>query len=192
MTDPDRRLIVPTPGFGSTAAGSFLAQMDDLSRRLAADTRALTPAMLEWQPRPGMNTIGMLLAHNAIVEVFWCLLGLEHHARPLPPFHDLLGIGEDDDGMPLKPGGVPPATLAGKSLSFYDDLLERARAHLRRVARGLSDASLDEELTIQRPNGTVLVINRRWTLYHLLEHYAGHYGQVLLLIHQYRDAHPVA
>jgi len=27
----------------------------------------------------------------------------------------------------------------------------------------------------------------RWILYHVLEHQAGHYGQILLLRHQYRD-----
>jgi hypothetical protein len=30
-------------------------------------------------------------------------------------------------------------------------------------------------------------VSRRWILYHLLEHQAGHYGQILLLRHQYRD-----
>lgn len=190
MTDPERRLIQPTPGFRSVEVGSVLAQMDDLSRRLTEDTRGLTPAMLEWQPRPGLNTIGMLLAHNAIVEVFWSLLGLENRQRPLPPFQDILRIGEEDDGMPLKPVGLPPRALAGKSLSFYEDLLERARAHLCSVAKELTDASLDEELSYTRDNGTVVVLNRRWTLYHMLEHYAGHYGQILLLIHHYKDAHP--
>jgi hypothetical protein len=30
-------------------------------------------------------------------------------------------------------------------------------------------------------------VGRRWILYHLLEHQAGHYGQILLLRHWYRD-----
>ena len=33
------------------------------ARALIADTRGLTPEALGWQPAPGMNTIGMLLAH---------------------------------------------------------------------------------------------------------------------------------
>jgi len=32
------------------------------------------------------------------------------------------------------------------------------------------------------------VVTPRWTLYHLLEHEAGHYGQILLLRHQARVA----
>ncbi len=28
----------------------------------------------------------------------------------------------------------------------------------------------------------------RWVLYHMLEHFSGHYGQILLLRHLYRDA----
>jgi hypothetical protein len=33
------------------------------------------------------------------------------------------------------------------------------------------------------------VVTLRWTLYHMLEHLAGHYGQILLLRHQYRARH---
>ena len=29
----------------------------------------------------------------------------------------------------------------------------------------------------------------RWYLYHILEHFSGHYGQILLLRHLYKTAH---
>ena len=110
--------------------------MDDQSRRLTEDTRDLTPAELAWQPAPGMNTIGMLLAHIAIVEVYWLNTAMES-GTPFP-CHEVLGIGEDDDGLPLPADAAPPQTLQGKTLDFYDDLLARARKYTVAATRGLT------------------------------------------------------
>jgi uncharacterized damage-inducible protein DinB len=191
MNGPTRHALEPLPGFRSREVGLFLAQMDDQSRRLSADTRGLDAEALAWQCAPGLNTIGMLLAHLAIVEAFWTRLVLED--RPMPfEVRDLLGIGLDDDGMPLPAGGRPPAGLAGRDLAFFDDLLARARAHTHRIAPGLDDAGLAREIVREHPNPETRearsgrTVTPRWTLYHLLEHEAGHYGQILLLRHQLR------
>ena len=88
--------------------------------------------------------------------------------------------------MPQPPRGKPPAALRGKPLAFFDDLLARARAHTVRVAGGLTDADLDREVSRVRKNGQTRVFNLRWVFYHVLEHYAGHYGQILLLRHLHR------
>ncbi len=193
MPEPVRHFLEPLAGFRSREIALFLAQMDDQSRRLTADTRGLDAETLGWQPAPGMNTIGMLLAHIAVVEVFWTRLVLEDRELPFES-HDVLGIGLDDDGMPLGPEGRPPGGLAGQELGFYDDLLARARAHTKRVATGLDDAFLAREITRPHPDPETRtarsgrVVTPRWTLYHLLEHEAGHYGQILLLRHQARVA----
>lgn len=190
MTQVRRNVIEIPPGYSSREAASFLAQMDDLSHRLTLDTRGLAIEELAWQAAPGMNTIGMLLAHNAIVEVYWTCRGIEGLAEV--PCFTLLGIGDDDDGMPLAAGGAPPATLAGRELAFFDGLLAAARARLRDAARPLTDADLDREQTRVHSAGSAQTVNVRWLLYHMLEHYAGHYAQVLLLRRQYRAAHPHA
>ena len=188
MSPMVRHAIEPLPGFRSREVALFIAQMDDQSRRLTADTRGLEADALAWQPAPGMNTIGMLLAHIAIVEVFWTRLVLEN--RPMPfEAHDVLGIGLDDDGMPIKPDARPPAVLAGRDLAFFDDLLARARAHIKQVAAGLEDRDLEREITREHPSPETRearsgrVVTVRWMLYHVLEHEAGHYGQILLLRH---------
>jgi hypothetical protein len=134
-----------------------------------------------------MNTIGMLLAHNAIVEVFWTKIALKREEKPEGEV--VLGISFDDDGMPLPDEGKPPAVLAGKDLAYFDDLLRKARAFLKEAAKSVSDADLDGEITRKRPDGTQRVINVRWYFYHVLEHFSGHHGQVLLLRHLYRAAH---
>lgn len=180
------RILEPPAGYASNETGLFVAQMDDQSRRLTEDTRDLTPEELAWQPAPGLNTIGMLLAHIAIVEVYWLHTALSGGT----PFqcHQVLGIGEDDDGMPIPAGSPPAQTLKGKTLGFYDDLLTRARKHTVAATRGLADADLDRRFIRRRKDGSEDTFNVRWVLYHVLEHQAGHYGQVLLLRHQHRLA----
>ncbi len=186
MSTPQRSAIEIPSGYRSKEVASFMAQMDDQLRLLTKDTRDVTPEELEWQPKPGMNTIGMLLAHNAIVEVFWTLVVLKRDEKPVA--EPILGINMDDDGMPVPEDGAPPAKLNGKNMAFYDGLLSKARVFLKETAKSVSDSDLEREVTRTRDDGTQRVINVRWYFYHILEHFSGHYGQILLLRHLYRAA----
>ncbi len=185
MTSPIRRTLDLPAGFASREAALFVAQLDDLSRRLVQDSRELTSAALGWQPLPGQNTMGMLLAHVAYWEVFWDRYVLEDRTMPFE-VRDVLGLDREEVGTPLPADGRPPAALAGREIAFFHDLLARARAHTYAVARRLGDADLGREIARQRPDGTPTLITPRWALYHMLEHQAGHYGQLLLLRHQHR------
>jgi len=178
-------LLGTPPGFRSVQVARFLWQMDEQRRALLADTRGLEPADLEWQPAPGMNTIGMLLAHISYAEIHLSQVGLLGEAAGHT--RDVIGITEAEEGLPLPPGGPPSAALAGRPLEFFDDLLAGARAHTRRVAVNLTDADLDRVVTRDRPDGTQRVFNVGWVLYHILEHEAGHHGQINLLRHMLRD-----
>ena len=97
-------------------------------------------------------------------------------------FREILGIGADDDGITDR-GSAFPAALRGRSAATYTALLRTARASVGEVMRAWNDADL--ERTVSGPRGTV---SWRWILYHALEHFAGHLGQVLLIKHQLRDA----
>jgi uncharacterized damage-inducible protein DinB len=180
-----RRVLVPVPGTRSPLAGRFLWQLDDQSRRLTEDTRGATADELAWQPAPGVNTIGMLLAHVAAVEVRWTNLGVLERARdegwPLP-------IAARDIGVPLAAGGAPPAALAGRELPFFDDLLARARTFTKQALAPLGDADLERRFHAAWSAELEVEGNLGWTLYHLLEHEAGHYGQINLLRHLYRES----
>ena len=153
MSPPVRNTLAIPSGYASQEVASFIAQMDDQLRRQKDQTRSLTPADLEWQPAPGMNTIGMLLAHQAVVEVFWTGTGIEDQQRDDIRYQEILGITGDDDGMPIAENGAPPAILAGKDLAFYDDLLVRARRHLKRVGTSVRDSDLTIIRPRTRPNG---------------------------------------
>lgn len=185
------RVLEPADGFASREAGAFLAQLDDLSGCLAEDTRGLGAEDLEWQPTRGANTIGMLLAHIAIVEVFWTHVAATGR-RDGFDCRPVLGIGMDDDGIPIAADAGPPATLAGRPLEYFDDLLARARAHLRRTAAAFTDADLERVIEYTTRPGDRYRVNGRWILYHLVEHQAGHYGQINLLRHLARAARAAA
>jgi uncharacterized damage-inducible protein DinB len=187
MSTPNRSILEIPSGYRSKEVASCIAQMDDQLRLLTEAIRDITPEELEWQPKQGMNTIGMLLAHNAIVEVFWTLVALKREPKPMS--EPILGINMDDDGMPLPEDGKPPAVLAGKNIAYFDELLRKARVFLKESAKGVSDSDLDNEVVRTRPDGTQRTINVRWYFYHILEHFSGHYGQALLLRHLYRAAH---
>jgi uncharacterized damage-inducible protein DinB len=169
-----------TPG-RSKAAMAWVAHLDDQTQLMARDLKGITPAELSWQIKPGMNTIGMLLAHIAIVEVFW-LHVVEGHATE-ENMRKCLGIGTDDDGMPLAPGGKAPKGLNNRTFKYYLKLIQRARAHTRKHVRRYRDADLARSITRTRRNGQRQRVSVRWILYHLAEHFSGHYGQILMLRH---------
>jgi uncharacterized damage-inducible protein DinB len=181
-----QRILSPTPGTASPIAGLFLWQLDDQSRRLTEDTRGASAAELAWQPARGMNTIGMLLAHIAAVEVGWiraAVFGLDRDSGVV------LGLSKRQIDMPLAADAAPPGTLADRELRYFDDLLARARAYTRTSIAELTDADLDRRFRTPASweggggefEGTI-----GWALYHVLEHEAGHYGQINLLRHQHR------
>jgi len=181
-----QRILESKPGSASRQAGLFLWQLDDQSRRLGEDTRRATVAELTWQPRPGMNTIGMLLAHIAAVEVGWMRAAVHGTDRDSV---QVLGISKREIGMPLAPGALGPEALADRELSWFDALLARAREHTRAAVAPLTDADLERRFRTPaswEPGGTEFEGTIGWALYHILEHEAGHYGQINLLRHQYR------
>jgi uncharacterized damage-inducible protein DinB len=72
-------------------------------------------------------------------------------------------------------------------MAKYRALHDRARRFAKRTAATFSPADLDIRFERPSPSGVVRILNARWILYHVLEHQAGHYGQMMLLRHQYRD-----
>ena len=62
----------------------------------------------------------------------------------------------------------------------------RARAFTRKALAPLTDADIDRHFRRVRRDGSELEATVGWALYHVLEHEAGHYGQINLLRHQYR------
>lgn len=185
MTDTVRHRLPTRQGYRSAEIGGYVAQLDDLTRLMLEDLASVTVEELGWQPIPGCNTIGMLLAHIAVVEVFW--IQVAPLGRATFDTRPVLGISLDDDGMPMPNDGAPPAGLSGRDLAWFASRLTQARAHTVEHLRSLGDDALTREFTRTRANGQVLEVDLRWVLYHLVEHLSGHSGQILLLRHLYRE-----
>ena len=172
--------LVPAAGCRSREVAVKVAELETVHGLLRDSVGGLTPAQLEHQSAPGWNTIGMLLAHIAVAETHLGQVGLV--GDPAGHVRDVLGIGEEEEGMPLPPGGRPPAALAGRDLTFFLDLLARAQEHTRRACEGLTDELLGHEIVRPpRPDGTQRVFDRRWILLHMVEHAASHLGQIRTL-----------
>lgn len=164
--------------------GLFAAQLDDQLSRLKKEVKDLTVEQLEWQERPGMNTAGMLLAHLALVEVWW--IKLAPAGIPwLPEGKDLIQkiCGIEDDGLPLPPEGTHSSYLKGFTAEKYLAIIAKGRRVIFTTMKKWRDRDLDKFYGHGK-----IEISHTWTLYHVLEHFAGHYGQILLLKHLMRDA----
>ena len=180
LRPPSRDFIRPARGFRSPEAAVFIASLDDHTALMAKDRARLGPRELEWQPAPGRNSIGMLLAHCALVEAAW--MGGPASGKTVVDFERVVGIGIDDDGIPAAPGARHPRALRGWRLGDYLALLKRSRAFVRRIARPWTARDLEQPRRREwRSQNRIQFFHRRWILYHLLEHLAGHYGQMLLL-----------
>lgn len=183
------------PGCASVQVAVLLSMLADLHAQLTGLAQELSPAQLAWQPGQraagaagtGRNTIGMLLAHIAVAETQVTQVGLL--GEPAGHVQDVIGIREEDDGLPLVAGGAPPAALAGRDVAFYCDLLSRALAHTRAAAMPLTDADLEIDVVRpRRPDGSQRVLQKRWALFHAVEHAAQHLGQIAHLRAQLREA----
>ena len=93
------------------------------------------------------------------------------------------GINGDDDGLPLKKNGIHSKALKGYTLKQYLTMLRKARTSVHKELRTWRDKDL-----IKTYRRRKFDISYEWTIYHVLEHFSGHYGQILLLKHLMQDA----
>ena len=179
----------------SVQAAVLLAALHDLHRQLDELAAGLSVSQLEWQPGEraagaagtGRNSMGMLLAHIAVAETHLTQVGLSGDADG--HVQDVIGITVEDEGMPLEAGAPPAPALAGRDAASYRSMLERSLAHITAAAMPLTDADLATEVRRPpRPDGTQRVFDKRWVLYHAVEHAAQHLGQLTSLRTQARVA----
>jgi uncharacterized damage-inducible protein DinB len=185
------RTLLPHPDYDPATQrllGYWAAQLDDQVRVLRHVVDGLGVAELERLPTPGHNSIGMLLAHLAIVETWWLQAvvdGVTRHtdAEADAAIRGILGIGMADDGLPLEPDGGHPDALRGFDLEAYLALIDRARRATHRRLRSWLDSDLEETAIVEDTR-----VSRSWIVYHVLEHLACHLGQIRLKRRQFREA----
>jgi uncharacterized damage-inducible protein DinB len=177
----DRTLSLPA-GFdvrSQLAVGQMLATLDLQLDLLKSAAGELDTAALEWQPAPGTNTIGMLLAHMAVAECYW--LSVVPREIPLEPDGEELikrtaGIRMEDDGFPLGSEAGHPESLSGWGSADYFRALDSVRRSTTEVLRTWRDDDLGRLHTLRKRQAS-----RHWILYHAVEHTISHVGQVFQL-----------
>jgi len=180
-------ILKPARGYDPKAQakiGWIAAQMDDQLKWLKTAVKDLTVRQLEWQLRPGMNTVGMLLAHLAIVDLWWITLASD--GAPTEEDWTKLATricGFPDDGIPLSADSKHPSFIKGYTLEKYLAALNKVRRLVHRKLKKWHDRDLEQTYNFGKRQ-----FSKSWTLYHMHEHSCGHFGQVLLLKHMMRDA----
>lgn len=172
-------LLEPAEGCRSAEAARYLAELQEMHRKLVKAISDLSPEQLSWQAKPGMNTIGMLITHIAVSQANLSQIGLLGEAKG--HVEDVVGIGPDDDGMPVPANGSPPAGLSGRDAGYFQDLLTRAQSHTEAAIRALGENGVDARFRRPAPGGGERTVNVRWVLSHMVEHLTEHRGQIQLL-----------
>lgn len=185
MTEVFRTMHGRPEGYASPVVARIAWQMDEQRKLVEAAVEGMTAADLEWQPAPGMNSIGMLLAHLAVSENHMVTIGVEGKSTSDPKA--VVGLTFEEEGMPLAADAPPSPALAGRDVAFFGSALARARAYTHRVLRTVTDADLERVIVRPRPDGSRREFDVAWMLYHLLEHEAGHRGQIQVLRHLLRS-----
>ena len=91
--------------------------------------------------------------------------------------------GFEDDGLPLAADGVHPDYLKGYTIDRYLAILDKGRRLIHRAMKQWKDKDLEKYFIAGK-----IQLSRTWTLYHVLEHFSNHFGQILLIKHLMRDA----
>lgn len=167
MTETVRRSLIFTPPQASDPAiGGWLAALHDARRRTLAAVAGLTPALLDWQPPAGGNSVGSLLYHIALIEADW--LSAEVREEPTYP-PDLLALfpwGVRDDTGSL-------TVVTGLALDAHLARLDAVRALTVTTFAAMPLADFRRVRALPAYD-----VTPEWVAHHLLQHEAEHRGEI--------------
>lgn len=165
--------VEPLSGY-EPEIGALLWMLEEgrgrLKEGLAQLDAAQEQAILDWRPRPEVNSIGSHLYHIACVETDW--LFEEVLADYTPP----TAVSWPHALLPheMRDGQGHLAHVPGESLASHMQRLDAVRRLLLDAFRGMS---LDE---FRRPRHLEQYdVTPQWVLHHLIQHEAQHRGQIL-------------
>jgi uncharacterized damage-inducible protein DinB len=162
----DRETLVVEPlADAHPDIGRYLWMMEDVRDITLRCVNGISQAALDWSPTPAANSIGTLLYHIALVEADW--LYVEALAQPLP-----------DDLAALFPHDARDATghltvVTGISVDEHLARLNAVRAHFLAAYRAMSPEAFRNARSMPEYD-----VTPEWIAYHLIEHEAGHRGEL--------------
>jgi uncharacterized damage-inducible protein DinB len=173
---PARELLTLSPvPCEAPEVGMWLAALNDCRSRTLSAVAGISMNELDWACPFSRNTIGTLLYHIADIELDWLCVEILEREHPA-------------DMRNWFPHGTRDA--AGNLTVVAGDGLERHEARLRYVRDMFIDAlrgmSLAEFRRVRRLKA--YDVSPEWVMSHLLQHEAGHRGQIAVLRQRFKEA----
>jgi uncharacterized damage-inducible protein DinB len=162
---PTTHLIVPIDGY-TPAVGRLVSMLTHARAGTLRAVRELSVEQLDHRHDERSNSIGMLLAHIAVVEHIYRITTFEER-DPTPEERRRWGAAAD-----LGPAAWE--SIRGHPLSHYLDELEAVRSRTLEDFRAVDDAWLDR----QQVHASGEVFNRHWQWFHVCEDELSHRGQI--------------
>lgn len=157
----------------------WLWAMEEARRGLLWSVRGVEQDELDWRGPIGKdNSIGTLLTHIAAVELGWCYFDVL--GEPFPP--DLMAL------FPYENDRGPDGTLvhvAGQDVQTHLDRLATVR---RTVLEKFGAMDLEDWHRLREPKGEDHAMSPAWTVFHLIEHEAGHGYEIRAIRRRWRQS----
>lgn len=172
----ERKFYIETGAGKHELADYLIGILHDARATTFRYIRGITQQELDWQPYPGWNTVGALLAHIIAGDYFFKLYFID--GREMTP----------EEEKALLPGldlGEHVAQLKGKTPEYYEAELTKSFEHIKAAVQQLSKEQLLERRydIYDKVNGSDLA----WTLYHNAEDEVHHRGQISILRKLYKQ-----
>jgi uncharacterized damage-inducible protein DinB len=154
----------------------FLEMLDKTRSTTLRKIKNMPVEELDWQYKPGWNTIGALLSHTAALEHYFRIEFVE--GRKLIP-------AEEEKWLPaLDLGHHVPTLIRGLPVAFYQDAFAESRRLFLESFKKMDFDSFTRRIEGYDPQEGC---NLAWVLYHMIEDEIRHCGQIALLHKLYND-----
>jgi uncharacterized damage-inducible protein DinB len=159
------QLLVEPLGGSVPEIGRGLWALEDTRQRMARSLEGIDPAVIDWCPPEGGNTIGTLLYHIAAIEADWLFTDVLQHEFP-PELEPLFPFDVRDNQGRL-------VAVQNVSLEEHLGRLAATRAILLASFR---DMDVEEYRRLRHMEE--YSVTPEWVLHHLMQHEAEHRGHM--------------
>lgn len=157
--------VMPLEGY-VPEIGRTVWMLEDVRQHTWNALKGVTPAVLDWQPPHGGNSIGTLAYHIAAVETDWL-------------FVEALGTGIPENVLKdfpyeVRDGTGKLTTVSGLGLDAHLERLARTRAGLLNAYRTMTLEAFRWARPMEQYD-----VTPEWVLYHLFQHESEHCGEMM-------------
>lgn len=152
----------------SPLVGRWLAYMNLIRERTLEDVGGLSTEALDHTTPEQINSIGTLLYHIAVIELNWLYCEILEQDFPKDIMAHFPYDDRDETGRLTQ--------VRGWELGRYLEVLELVRNDYIKKLKDVDDAEFLRPRELPS-----YVVTPEWVCWHLLEHEAGHLGQIRTL-----------